>query len=139
MQKQEFINFVKERALVDSDDDALRLVRATFQTLVAHMAGNAPAKLAAQLPEGIAELMTELENSNTPLGEKFGVEEFVRRVSERAGGGETSEAALQASAVLSVLRDAVSNEEFDKVRGTFPAEYNALFEQGNSEAMSTRY
>ena len=135
MQYQEFIERVRERAYIDSDEEALTLIRATLETLAEHQAGNASAQLAAELPEQVGGFITN-QNSG---GEAFGVQEFVRRVGERAGIGEANTAALFASSVLAVLQDAVSREEFDKVRGTFPPEYNALFEQESSEAMSTRY
>lgn len=139
MQYQEFIKSVQERAGIDSSDEAVALIRATLETLADHPAGNASAKLAAQLPEGIGELITNHKPSEQTEGENFGVEEFVRRVGERAGIGEANTAALFASSVLAIVQDAVSREEFDKLRATFPAEYNTLFEQENSEAMSTRY
>lgn len=139
MQYQEFIERVRERAYIDSDEEALTLIRATLETLGEHQAGSAPVQLAGQLPEQIAEFITNQKSGAESEGEAFGVQEFVRRVGERAGIGEANTAALFASSVLAVLQDAVSREEFDKVRGTFPPEYNALFEQESSEAMSTRY
>ena len=139
MQYQEFIERVRERAYIDSDEEALTLIRATLETLAEHQAGNAAAKLAAQLPEQIGEFITNQKSGIESEGEAFGVQEFVRRVGERAGIGEANTASLFASSVLAVVQDAVTREEFDKVRSTFPAEYNTLFEQENSEAMSTRY
>lgn len=139
MQYQEFVKSVQERAGVDSRDEALTLIRATLETLADHLAGNAPAKLAAQLPQEIGEIITNYKSGENAPGERFGVEEFVNRVAMRAGIGEANTAALFASSVFAVLQDAVSREEFDKVRGTFPGEYNSLFDQENSEAMSTRY
>ncbi|HEX8567785.1 MAG TPA: DUF2267 domain-containing protein [Pyrinomonadaceae bacterium] len=139
MQYQEFIERVRERAYIDSDEEALTLIRATLETLAEHQAGNAAAKLAAQLPEQIGEFITNQKSGTESEGEGFGVQEFVRRVGERAKIGEANTAALFASSVLAVLQDAVSREEFDKMRGTFPSEYNTLFEQENSEAISTRY
>lgn len=139
MQYQEFVKAVRERIGIDSQDEAVNLIRATLETLADHMAGNAPAKLAAQLPPEIGEFITNHKSGEQSEGERFGVEEFVRRVGEQTGISEANTAALYASAVFAILQDAVSREEFDKVRGTFPAEYNALFDQENSEAMSTRY
>lgn len=135
MQYQEFIERVRERAYIDSDEEALTLIRATLETLAEHQAGNASAQLAAQLPEQIGGFITNRDSG----GEAFGVQEFVRRVGERAGIGDANTAALFASSVLAVVQDAVSREEFDKMRTTFPAEYNTLFEQESSEALSTRY
>jgi uncharacterized protein (DUF2267 family) len=120
MQYQEFIERVRERAYIDSDEEALTLIRATLETLSEHQAGKASTQLAAELPEQIGGFIT---NQNS------GAE----------SDGEANTAALFASSVLAVVQDAVSREEFDKVRNTFPTEYNALFEQENSEALSTRY
>ena len=139
MQYQEFIQRVRERTYIDSDEEALTLIRATLETLGEHQAGSAQVQLAGQLPEQIAEFITNQNSGTESDGEAFGVQEFVRRVGERAGIGEANTAALFASSVLAVVQDAVSREEFDKMRNTFPAEYNALFEQENSEALSTRY
>jgi uncharacterized protein (DUF2267 family) len=139
MQYQEFIERVRERTYIDSDEEALTLIRATLETLAEHQAGSALAQLAAQLPEQIGEFITDQKSRTDSEGEAFDVQEFVRRVGERAKIGEANTAALFASSVLAVVQDAVSREEFDKVRRTFPAEYNALFEQENSEALSTRY
>ncbi|HEX9929610.1 MAG TPA: DUF2267 domain-containing protein [Pyrinomonadaceae bacterium] len=139
MQYQEFIERVRERTYIDSDEEVLTLIRAALETLAEHQAGNASAQLAAQLPEQIGEFITNQKSGVESEGEAFGVQEFVRRVGERAGIGEANTAALFASSVLAVLQDAVSREEFDKMRGTFPSEYNTLFEQENSEAISTRY
>ncbi|HEX8267362.1 MAG TPA: DUF2267 domain-containing protein [Pyrinomonadaceae bacterium] len=139
MQYQEFIQRVRERTYIDSDEEALTLIRATLETLGEHQAGSAPVQLASQLPEQIAEFITNQNSGTKSDGEDFGVQEFVRRVGERAKIGEANTAALFASSVLAVLQDAVSREEFDKMRGTFPSEYNTLFEQENSEAISIRY
>lgn len=139
MQYQEFIQRVRERTYIDSDEEALTLIRTTLETLGEHQAGSASAQLAAELPEQIAEFITNQNSGTESDGEAFGVQEFIRRVGERAGIGEANTAALFASSVLAVVQDAVSREEFDKMRSTFPAEYNALFEQENSEALSTRY
>ena len=139
MQYQEFVKSVQERAGIDSNDEAVVLIRATLETLADHLKGDATVKLAGQLPDGIAEFITNHKSGSSAEGESFDVQEFVRRVGERAGIGEANTAALFASSVLAVLQDAVSREEFDKMRRTFPAEYNALFEQESSEAMSTRY
>ena len=139
MQYQEFIQRVRERTYIDSDEEALTLIRATLETLGEHQAGSAPVQLAGQLPEQIGGFITNQNSGAESGGEAFGVQEFVRRVGERAGIGEANTAALFASSVLAVVQDAVSREEFDKMRNTFPAEYNTLFEQENSEAMSTRY
>ena len=127
MQNHEFLSEVKGRIGVESNVDAADATRAVLQTLADHLAGNAPAKLAAQLPEEIGAFITDHTRDPDAEGEGFGVDEFVRRAARR-GAGEDSDAAKNNSiAVLAVMRAAISEGEFDKMRGTLPAEYDALF------------
>jgi uncharacterized protein (DUF2267 family) len=58
MQNHEFISEVQSRAGLESNEEIINVVRAVLQTLADHLAGNAPAKLAAQLPEEIGALIT---------------------------------------------------------------------------------
>ncbi len=102
------------------------------------MAGNAPAKLAAQLPAEVGAFITEYKNDPEAEGEGFGVDEFVRRTAERIGLDDLDTAKNHAIAVLAVLREAISEGEFDKMRGTLPPEYDALFEDGSSDILSSR-
>lgn len=129
MQNHEFINEVERRIGAESADEANNAVRATLQTLADHLAGNAPAKLAAQLPEEIGTFITEHKSDPDAAGEGFGVEEFVRRTAERAGLSDAATAKSYAVAVLAVMREAISEGEFDKMRGTLPDEYDALFDE----------
>lgn len=132
MQNHEFLNEVQQRAGVASTDEAMTTTRAVLQTLADHLAGNAPAKLAAQLPEEIGAIITEYKSDPNADGEGFDSEEFVRRTAERAGLEDLSRAKRQTAAVLAVLRAAISEGEFDKMRGTLPAGYDELFEGGFS-------
>lgn len=132
MQNHEFLSEVQQRMNISSNDEAMTATRAVLQTLADHLAGNAPAKLAAQLPEEIGAIITEYKNDPEAEGEGFGTEEFVRRTAERAGINDLATAKNQAVAVLAVLREAISEGEFDKMRGTLPAEYDELFEKSSS-------
>lgn len=125
MQKDEFLSEVKRQIGAESDEETA--TRAVLETLADHLAGNAPAKLAAQLPEEIGEFITEHKSDPNAEGEGFGIEEFLRRTAERAGLEDSSSAKKQAVAVLNVMREAISEGEFDKMRGTLPAEYDELF------------
>ena len=133
MQYQEFLDGAARRGAIESGDEALAATRAVLQTLTDHLAGNAPAKLAAQLPEEIGALITEHKNDPDAEGEGFGVEEFLRRAAERGAGKDFEMAKTRAVAVLGVLREAISAGEFDKMRGTLPAEYDELFGEGSFE------
>jgi len=134
MQNHEFTSEVQQRIGAESSDETTAAVtRAVLQTLADHLAGNAPAKLAAQLPEEIGALITEHKNDPEAEGEGFGVEEFIRRTATRGGTEDLDAAKNHAVAVLAVLREAISAGEFDKMRGTLPEEYDALFGEGSFE------
>lgn len=133
MQNHEFLSEVQKLVGVETSDEATTAIRAVLQTLADHLAGNAPAKLAAQLPEEIGALITEYKNDPEAEGEGFGVEEFIRRTAERGAASDSETAKNHAVAVLAVLRRAISEGEFDKMRGTLPAEYDALFGDGTFE------
>ncbi len=80
--------------------------------------------LASQLPRGIAEyLRTRLAGE----GERFSVEDFFQRVSERAGVN-LPKAFYHARAVIAVLYEAVSPGEMADVRAQLPGEFARLFE-----------
>lgn len=138
MQNHEFIHEVQKRIGADSSGEAITATRSVLQTLADHLAGNAPAKLAAQLPEEVGAFITEHKSDPDAEGEGFGVEEFVRRTAERIGLDDLDAAKTQSIAVLAVLREAISTGEFDKMRGTLPPEYDALFEDGTSDILSSR-
>jgi uncharacterized protein (DUF2267 family) len=127
MQNHEFISEVQSRIGLESNDETINVVRAVLETLADHLAGNAPAKLAAQLPAEIGMLITEYKNDPDAEGEGFGVEEFVRRTAQRGNLADASQAKNYSIAVLAVVREAISEGEFDKMRGTLPAEYDKLF------------
>lgn len=132
MQNHEFISAVQSRVGLESSDETINIVRGVLETLADHLAGNAPAKLAAQMPEEIGALITEYKNDPDAEGEGFGVEEFLRRTAERANIEDSSQAKSYAIAVLAVVREAISEGEFDKMRGTLPAEYDELFGNGSA-------
>jgi uncharacterized protein (DUF2267 family) len=74
--------------------------------------------LAAQLPKPLKEPLRPRDRT-----ESFGLEEFVRRVSEHA----TVSAPLAATgvkAVLTAVREAVSEGEFEDVMAQLPEEYS---------------
>ena len=78
--------------------------------------------LAAQLPRDLRPFVL------SPKGgpERFGAEEFVRRVGEREGVGD-EEAAAHARAVLATLDEAVAGD-LDYVRAQLSGDYAALFD-----------
>jgi uncharacterized protein (DUF2267 family) len=82
-------------------------------------AGGRP--VASQLPSPLqADLRPAREEA-----EAFGVDEFVRRVAQRGDVGP-EEARTGAVAVLTTVREAVTQGEFDDVLSQLPQEYREL-------------
>jgi uncharacterized protein (DUF2267 family) len=117
---QTFIDTEAQRAGLPKDQADL-LARATLQTLADRITGGEAKDLAAQLPGPLQE---ELRSTREPA-EPFDVDEFVRRVSERAHVDEAT-ARNGAMATLITVREAVSPGEFDDITSQLPQEYREL-------------
>ena len=117
MNQQEFLDLVQHRAGV-SADEADRLTRATLSVLADRISGGEADDLAAQLPRGVKDWLVSRE----PQAERFDLEDFVRRVSERAGL-DLDTAIRGARAVLSTVRRAVTSGEFEDVLAQLPGEF----------------
>jgi len=129
MKHDEFIGQGQHHARLSSRGEAEIATRATLETLAERLAGGEANDLASQLPRGIAEyLRTGLAGE----GERFSVEEFFQRVSEREGV-DLPKAIYHARAVIAVLYEAVSPGEMADVRAQLPAEFTRLFEPGREE------
>jgi len=103
--------------------------QATLETLAERLVGGEANGLASQLPRGIAEyLRTGLAGE----GERFSVEEFFHRVSEREGV-DLPKAIYHARAVIAFLYKAVSPGEMADVRAQLTGEFTRLFEPGREE------
>jgi uncharacterized protein (DUF2267 family) len=125
MQLHEFLGQVQHRARLASVDEALRVTRLTLETLGERLAGNEPAKLAAQLP---AELKHLLEDKGG-IPEPFGCDAFLARISldEHV---DLPRSVFHVRAVLSVLADAVSPGALEHMRAQLPEDYQRLFDSG---------
>ena len=121
MQYNEFIEKVQQKAKLTTEEDALKATKATLQTLSERLFGNEAEHAASQLPE---ELGNYLKNSNK--GEKFSLDEFFERVSEKEGS-DVTEAALHSQVVCNVLQDAITDGEIRHITDQLPEDYNKLF------------
>jgi uncharacterized protein (DUF2267 family) len=117
----EFIATVTERARNIPKDEAEAITRAALQTLGERITGGEARDLAAQLPK---ELQPYLESAPEPP-ETFGLDEFVRRVSQRAGVSP-DDARDGVYGVMQTLQDAVTFGEFEDVMSQLPKEFWAL-------------
>ncbi len=122
MRYEQFMERVSTQAMVPEDDAAI-LTYATLETLAERITGGEAKDLAAQLPKALQEpLMPTIEPA-----ERFGFDEFVRRVAIR-GGVDVDLAADGVQAVFATLREAVTGGEFDDVMSQLPKEFWAVAE-----------
>jgi uncharacterized protein (DUF2267 family) len=118
----EFIKQVQERGGFDTRDHAEGATRATLAVLGQRLAGGEPSDLAAQLPDGLA----ELARYDGPA-ESFDTAEFYRRVAEREGTGCTpGQAREHAMAVMSTVVDQITEGERQDLASQLPADYGEL-------------
>ncbi len=96
-------------------DEARRAITATLETLGERVSGGEASDLAEQLPEELKGPLQQASEDN----EEFSLDEFLRRVGEREDV-ETDAARDHASAVMTVLKEAVSGGELDNIRAQLP-------------------
>ena len=111
--------------------EAERATRAALCTLAERITRNESRALASQLPRGLA---TDVRRA-AQRPERFGVEEFVRRVGRREGVAD-DEARAHASAVLTALEDTTA-DRLAYVRAQLSDDYGALFERREPAAAAT--
>jgi uncharacterized protein (DUF2267 family) len=117
MNHEEFIGGVAQRAAM-SGDEAEDLTRATLQTLAERISGGEARDLAEQLPAGVGQW--PWKDDETP--QRFGPEEFVRRVSRRAGM-EPDRAREGVRAVFLTVSEAAGGKEFRDVVSQLPKDF----------------
>ncbi|HHX64054.1 MAG TPA: DUF2267 domain-containing protein [Chloroflexi bacterium] len=132
MQYDEFMGQVQARGRMSSQGEAFQAVRAVLEVLGQRMAGGEPSNLAAQLPSELHDFLT----SGGGEGERFGLDEFFRRVSEKEGV-DLPVSIFHTRAVISVLRDAVTPGEYEDMRAQFPDDYDPLFDASYEGQMDT--
>lgn len=123
MNYDDFVMQVRDRAHLDTSDDAVKAIQATLEVLSQRLSQEETNKLASQLPKEIKPFLTQQKKEM----ESFDVNEFFRRVSKREGA-ELTDASNHAQAVISVICDAVSPGELRDVLGELPEDYDRLFE-----------
>jgi RND superfamily putative drug exporter len=121
LSSSEFVGLVGGRAGL-RHAEAQRATDAALVTLSERITPRESQVLAAQLPRDLRASVL------TPRGgaERFGADEFVRRVGEREGVGE-DEAAAHARAVLATLDEAVAGD-LDYVRAQLSSDFAPLFD-----------
>jgi uncharacterized protein (DUF2267 family) len=128
MKFHEFMGQVQSRAKLANTEDAIKVTKATLQTLGERLHGGEPKDLASQLPREIGVFL------QGDVNEKFGIDEFFRRVSEREGS-DLPLAIYHSRVVVEVVKEAVSKGEIDDIKKQLPPEYDRLFEAGSAGRM----
>jgi uncharacterized protein (DUF2267 family) len=131
MKHDEFIGQVQHRARLSSRGDAERATLATLRTLGERLAGGEAKDFASQLPPQLAEYAL---SGQAGAGERFSVDAFFQRVSDREGV-DLPKAIFHAKAVISVLQEALTKGEVNDIRAQLPAEYSRLFDAGSQGEM----
>lgn len=121
MKAHEFLARVQDQGAYPSREETERVTRVVLKVLAQRLDPGEAKDLAAQLPEP---LQDALVGAGAP--ERFGVEEFLRRVADEVGS-TVETARWDASAVLTTLADAVSGGELNQVLTQLPSGYAALF------------
>jgi len=123
MKHQDFVKHVQGFAQLDSREQAEKAIQATLETLAERIVGDESHDLAEQLPPELAEYLRGHEGET---GDAFSLQEFYQRISEREGVAPM-DAAIHARAVLAVVRQAVSPDEFEEVRLNLSDDFSELF------------
>lgn len=130
MQYDDFLATVQERDNLDSREYAAAITRATLETLAERVQGDSANNLASQLPH---ELAVMLQRAPGSTGEQFPVDEFIRRIAERADI-ESDQAILQVRGVLEALSVSVSEGQVNHLWAELPGEYLSLWEPARDKA-----
>ncbi|MDQ2077309.1 DUF2267 domain-containing protein [Marinimicrobium sp. ABcell2] len=125
MQLHEFLNQVQHSGNLSSQDAVLNATRATLVTLAERLRGNEPNHLAAQLPQGLEEF---LQGESAGKGERFGFDEFMRRVCDREGV-DLDTATVHARAVLGTIAEAIDSGELEDARQQLPKDIKQLLNE----------
>ncbi|ABW13387.1 MULTISPECIES: DUF2267 domain-containing protein [Frankiaceae] len=122
LKQDEIVSAVRGTARIDSVEHAEAAVRATLSVLGERLSGGETKDLASQLPSPFAQALPPAGR-----GERFGLDEFYRRVAEREGEGcDEAHARQHARAVVAALKASISPDEFEDVAGQLPSDYADL-------------
>lgn len=134
MEHDHFIGQVQARAQLASRGEAEGLTRATLETLGERIPEQTAVHLADQLPTEIGEnLRRTVTMGGAGSGERFGLDEFVRRVSDRGHVPEPN--AVYGSRVVLEVAGEATQGVMNKVRDALPSELRPLVDAGSSGGM----
>ncbi len=115
-----YVQFVSERAGIESDDDAKKTITAVFKVLAQRIPTGKAAELAETLP---AEIREDLKRDSWAA---LGVNEFIARIADKVGVDKPT-AATRIRAVLSVLAEYLPSAELLDALHSVPKDMRRLF------------
>jgi uncharacterized protein (DUF2267 family) len=127
---EKFLDRVAERAGV-SREQAEALTRATLEVLADRISGGQDDDLAARLPEELARM---LRKAPQKLPEKYGFDEFVEKVRDRALDIPPDAVLPGIRAVFLTLRDAAGGKEFRDTMEQLPHQFRELLQDEGGAA-----
>ena len=131
MDEDTLMGQVQNRVRLSSRADAERAVRSTLETLAERIPAGLARNLAAQLPHEVGEHLRRVaDDPSHESGERFDRDEFIHRISDRAGVDDP-QAAYLARVVFEVIDEAASLV-MDTVRGVVPEDLQQLTSAGSS-------
>lgn len=136
MDHDHFIGQVQARAQLSSRGEAEGLTRATLETLGERIPEQVATHLADQLPIEIGEnLRRTVTMAGAGSGERFGLDEFIRRVSERGHVPEPN--AVYGSRVVLEVTGEATHGVIAKVRDSLPQDLRPLVDSGSTGSMGS--
>jgi uncharacterized protein (DUF2267 family) len=123
MDQDDFIGIVAREAGIDREE-ARCAAQATLQTLADRISPGEARDLAARVPPELAPWL-----ASSSAAEPFDVDEFLRRVAERASVDESADARV-VRAVFDALARAAGDDELRDVAAQLPKDYAFLLPRG---------
>ncbi|MEU7426191.1 DUF2267 domain-containing protein [Streptomyces sp. NPDC040750] len=123
MNEKDFVHTVAERTGL-SRQEAADLTWATLETLAHRLSPGEARDLIAELPQSLAQ---PVRRGTTDRIERFGHHDSVRRVAERTMLKE-EEADRGVRSVLTVLREAISEKEFNDLMSQLGTDFSQALE-----------
>lgn len=129
MDETEFFETVAQRGDLESTEAARGATDATLRAFGEHVSRGQAENVADELPDGLAEAMTDL---STEHPEEITLDAFVAQVAAAEDADEAT-AAEHVRAVMSVLAETVGHDELRDARSQLPNEFDSLFEPPGEE------
>jgi uncharacterized protein (DUF2267 family) len=128
MKAEEFTKQVMQRTGLHTRVEEENAIRATLETLSEHLTPGEAENFASQLPPDVALYLKQPSSGDM---ERFSLDEFFLRVSEREGV-ELLEAINHARVVAAVLAEAVTVGQLEHLRAQLPNDIAQLFNVQNA-------